>query len=70
MTKVRDISRFIGLIYYYRDMWRKRAHTLYTLKKLCSNTVKFKFTDVEHKAFTETKKIVGHNILLYHPNFI
>ena len=34
-TKVRDVSRFVVLVNYYRDMWRKRAHTLSPLTKIC-----------------------------------
>ena len=45
-TKVRDVQRFVGLVNYYKDTWRKRAHTLSPLKKLCSTKVKFKCTDV------------------------
>ena len=36
-TKVRDIRRFVGLRNYYRDMWRKCAHTLSPLTKLYKN---------------------------------
>ena len=32
LTKVRGIRRFIGLVKYYRYMWRKRAHTISPLK--------------------------------------
>ena len=31
-TKVHDVRRFVGLVNYYRDMWRKRAHTLAPIK--------------------------------------
>ena len=50
-------------------MWRKRAHTLDPLTKLCSTEVKFKWTDVESNAFIVMKKIVGRDILLFYPNF-
>ena len=50
-------------------MWRKRAHTLGSLTKLCSTKVKFKWTDVENNAFIAMKKIVVHDVLLYYPNF-
>ena len=60
---------FIGLVNYYRDMWRKRAHTLATLEKICSTEVKFKWTDVENRSFIPMKKIVGSDVLLSCPYF-
>ena len=42
LTKVCDVRRFVGLENYYRDKWRKRAHTLAPLTKICSTKVKFK----------------------------
>ena len=50
-------------------MWRKRAHTLAPLTKICSTKVKFKWTDVENNAFIAMKKIVGCDVLLSYPNF-
>ena len=50
-------------------MWRKRAHTLALLTKLCSTKVKFKWTDIENNALTAMKKIVVREVLLYYPNF-
>ena len=66
-TKVRDVQRFVGLVNYYRYMWRKHAHTISPSKKLCSTKVKFKWTDVESNAFIAMKNILGHDVLLsYH----
>ena len=50
-------------------MRRKHAHTLATLIELCYTKVKFKWTDVEKKAFIAMKKIPGREILLYYPIF-
>ena len=41
-TKVRDARRFVGIMNYYRDTWRKWAHTLDPITKLFSTKVKFK----------------------------
>ena len=67
-TKLRDVRRFVGLMNYYRDMWRKRSHTLASLNKLFYTKVKFILTDVEHKYFTKTNKIVGRDFLLTYNN--
>ena len=50
-TSAYDILRFVGLMNYYRDMWRKRVNTLAPLTKPCSKKVKFKWNDVENNAF-------------------
>ena len=34
--KARDVHIFVGLFNYYMDMWRKHAHILDPLTKLCS----------------------------------
>ena len=51
-------------------MWRKRAHTLHPLTKLCLTKFKFKCTDVENNAFIAIKMIVGSDVLLFNPKFI
>ena len=50
-------------------MWRKHAHTLPTLTKLCSMKVKFRWTDIEIYAFIDMNILVGHDVLLSYPNF-
>ena len=50
-------------------MWRRRAHTLAPLTRLCSTKVKFKWTEVEQNAFMAMKKIVGRDVLLAYPDF-
>ena len=68
-TKVRNVCRFVALVYYYWGMWRKRAYTLAPLTNICSTNVKFKLTDLKHNAFIDMKKIVRRDVLLYYPNF-
>ena len=50
-TKVRDVRRFVVIVNFYRDMWRKIAHKISPLKKLCSTKFKFKWTGVYNNAF-------------------
>ena len=68
-TKLHNIWRFVGIVKYYRDMWRKREHTRAPLKKLYSTKVMFKWTDIKNNAFIAMKTIVKRNVLLYYPNF-
>ena len=46
------VHRFVGLVNYYRYTWRKCVHALSPLIEICSTKLKFKWTYVEHKAFT------------------
>ena len=65
----RLLRRFLGMINFYRDMWRRRSHTLAPLTALCSATAKYKWTDVEQKAFEDIKAIISRETLLAYPDF-
>ena len=45
-------------------MYRKRAHTLAPLTKICLKKVNFKCTYVENDAFIAMQKIVRHDTLI------
>ena len=51
-------------------MWKKLAHTLSHLTKLCFTKVKVKWTEVTNNAFVATKKILGRGVLLSYSKFI
>ena len=50
-------------------MWDRRSHLLHRLTTLTSSKLKFKWTDVKHKAFNYIKQYVAHNTLLAYPDF-
>ena len=50
-------------------MWKGRSETLAPLTNLCSKSVKFKWTDIEQRAFDKMKKIISRDVLLSYPNF-
>ena len=50
-----EVHIFIGMINYYRDMWSRRSHTLQSLNKLTSSSIKFRWTCVEQEVFDEIK---------------
>ena len=54
-----EVRALIGIVNYYKDMWAKRSHLLHHLTALTPNKVKFKWTDVEQKAFGKIKYIVA-----------
>ncbi len=65
----KELRRFIGMINFYRDMWRKRAEVLAPLTALCSTKVKFEWTLKHEKAFKEIKQIITKEVMLSYPDF-
>ena len=69
MTSYKLVRKFTGLVNYYCDMWARHSYMLAHLTKSTSGKVKYKWTEVEQKAFKEIKRIVAPNILLAFPYF-
>ena len=71
MTQTKYVTYvcFVGIVNYYREMFRKWAHELAPLTKWFSNKVKFKFTDVDKNSFIVMEKIVGIYVLILYSNF-
>ena len=65
----KQLCHFIGLINYYRDMWKHRLEALAPLSSLTSKNKKYQWTDTERKAFERIKSIVSKDILLSYPDF-
>jgi RNase H-like domain found in reverse transcriptase/Integrase zinc binding domain len=65
----RQLRRFIGLVNYYRFMWKFRSHILAPLAALAGKNTPFKWTDVHQQAFQEMKKIVSKEVLLSFPDY-
>ena len=65
----KQLRRFLGMINYYRDMWRNRSHILAPLSKLVSKTIKWKWGETEQKAFEETKRMLQKETMLAYPHF-
>ena len=58
-TTKRQLRRFLGMINYYRDMWRGRSHILAPLTAMCSAKAKYVWGDKEQKAFKDIKAIMS-----------
>ena len=54
-NNVKQVRAFLGLVNYYRDMWKKRLHLIQPLAALTSTKLMFRWTDFEQKAFDEMK---------------
>jgi hypothetical protein len=45
LTNGTEVRKFIGLVNYYRDMWKERSEILAPLTKLASTKNPWKWTD-------------------------
>eukprot|EP00957_Ditylum_brightwellii_P144366 10997789-Ditylum_brightwellii.AAC.1 len=51
----KQLRRFIGIINFYRYIWKGRAEKLSPLTALTSKKTKWKWTEVEQQAFEAVK---------------
>ena len=65
----RQLRHFLGMVNYYRDMWRRRSHILAPLSALASDKKPWKWGPEEQKAFEEIKEVVSEETLLMFPQF-
>lgn len=65
----RQLRHFLGMVNYYRDMWRRRSHILAPLTSLISKDVPFKWTQEHTEAFEEMKAVIGKETMLTFPDF-
>ena len=65
----RQLRHFLGMVNYYRDMWRRRSHLLAPLTALLSKGNKLAWTDVHQKAYDEVKRVISMETLLAFPDF-
>ena len=65
----RQLRCFLGMVNYYRDMWKRRSHILSPLSRLISKSVKFESTEKEQKAFEDAKRMIQKETMLAYPKF-
>ena len=65
----KQLRGFIGMINFYRDMWKQQASLLAPLIALTSKNVPFKWTDEHQKNFDAIKHVIGCEVLLAYPDF-
>jgi RNase H-like domain found in reverse transcriptase len=65
----RQLRHFLGMVNYYRDMWRQRSHLLAPLTQLVSNSERFQWTTVHQEAYNEVKRVISKETLLSFPDF-
>ena len=67
--KKKQLRAFVGLVNYYRDMWRRRSHVLAPLTALCSATQKWVWGEEQQQAFADVKRMICKEAILAFPNF-
>jgi hypothetical protein len=65
----RQLRRFIGMVNFYRDMWKRRSHILAPLTSMVSKDVPFKWGSEQQEAFDEMKRVMSQETLLTFPDF-
>jgi hypothetical protein len=65
----KQLRRFLGMVNFYRDMWKGRSHVLAPLTELASKKKPFQWKEEEQKAFELIKKIMSRATLLSFPDF-
>jgi hypothetical protein len=61
-TTKRQLRHFVGLVNYYRYMWKRRSHLIAPLTELMSKNVPFKWTEKHEKAFKELKDRISAEV--------
>ena len=59
-TTLKQLRSFLGMVQFYRDMWKRRSHILAPLTDLVGvGKKKLKWTEVHQKAFEDIKKVMA-----------
>jgi len=64
-----QLRRFIGLVNYYRYMWKGRSHLMTPLTDRTSKTMAFKWMLECQHSFNELKKLISKEVLLSFPDY-
>ena len=68
-TTKKQLRSFIGVINYYRDMWKGRSGILTPLSSMTSKEAKWNWTKECQQAFDKIKQLVSRETLLSYPDF-
>ena len=67
---LRELRRVLGMVQYYRDLWRGRSHILAPLTDLVGKSKKkLKWTDEHQQAFEGMKRVIAKETILAYPDF-
>ena len=68
---VKEVRSFLGMLQYYRYLWKDCIHILAPLVELTGSkkNKKFEWNECCEKAFEKTKKVLARYMMLSYPNF-
>jgi hypothetical protein len=66
---LQKVQKFIGLVNFYRDMWKKQLEILTPLTGLMSTQKPWKWSYEQQNAFDTIKKVIAMETILAYPNF-
>ena len=64
-----ELRGFVGMINYYRDMWKGRSSMLAPLTSMCGKNEKFEWTNQMQEAFKMVRAKISNEAMLVHPDF-
>ena len=65
----RQLQQFVGMVNYYKEIWRGRAETMEALTSMTGKGVKFSWTPDMEAAFTQIKTIIAEDTMLAYPSY-
>ena len=69
-TTLKQLRSLLGMVQFYRDMWKRRSHILAPLTDLVGKgKKKFTWTNEHQKAFDDMKAVMAKETILNYPKF-
>ena len=69
-TTLMELCSFLGMVQFYRDMWKQRSHILAPLTDLVGlGKKKIKWEPNHQRSFEEIKKVLAKETILNYPKF-
>ena len=65
----KQLRQLIGMIKFYREMWKNHSEIRTPLTDLTSQNVKYECKDEHQKCFDAIKRVIGREVLLAYPDF-
>ena len=66
----KQLRRFLGMVNYYRDVWKRRSHVLAPLATLAGRSnKKYIWTEEHQKSFENAKNMISREAMLAYPDF-
>ena len=70
-TNLKQLKQFLGMVNFYRDVWKNRSHILAPLSKLSSRAGKlnWRWGKEQQKSLEQAKEMLAREALLSYPDF-